>query len=348
MGIGKSRITGGNTRRGFRPSVRNTVSEGTTRRPSVVRQGTQQTRFVDGNATQQNMMRPTTQPRQRVQRTADVPAAQETRKPNSPMAEPPQIEDSVAAKEANNKGLLGGLSGLLGGAGETVPSSQPRAPKEKASSLGGLFERLGKVSNTLSEVGGIENAAKVLEASKASPEERKALEYVSKMLEPNKLGGADRTFNDGDKQAIVQALLRDAPGLKQEVTQQLLREGKPMQARLAARAIDGARGPLVRMARKKVFEQAPQQIGQQLTQGLRNANIDPATAQQPDMASRQLTFGELREFERSTSILQQMQKRVGDALGKDISFPGGVSQESIQHSLNGTLGLPPGIVLTPR
>lgn len=179
-------------------------------------------------------------------------------------------------------------------------------------------------------------------------EERAAMQFVRSMLEPTKLGGGDHTFNYGDRQAIVNALMRDRSGLKQEVAKQLRAEGKNLQVGPAMRAIDGKRGPLANIARNKINEEVPGRITQQLNQGLREAHIDPNTARSVDNQPRNLTFQEMRDFERNAQMLQAMQQRVAEKLGMDISFPNGISQEAIDFTLQGKFGIPPGAVLTPR
>lgn len=219
---------------------------------------------------------------------------------------------------------------------------QDKAPAAKPSTgFGGLF---GGLKSMTDKIGGIADSV----APKLSPEERTALEQVRSMLEPNKLGGADRTFNFGDRNAIIQSLMCDRAGLKREVSQQLRQEGKARQIPIAMRAIDGKRGILPRIARNKIQQEVPQRLRQQLGQGLRDAKIDPNTARQVDRQSRNLSFGEIRAFERNAAMLQDMQKRISERLGMDISFPNGISQEAIDFTLSGKLGIPPGAKIQPR
>ena len=169
-----------------------------------------------------------------------------------------------------------------------------------------------------------------------------------RMLEPNKRGGADRTFNFADRDAIVSGLMRDTNGLAREVPAQLRAEGKNFAAGAAERGLNGGWGPIAKAAKKRVYAEAPGQIGGQLDQGLREANVDPATGNTRDNVRREISFAELRAFEADAAVLQTMQERVANKLGMDVLFPGGVSAKSIDHTLHGRFGLPPGAKLVPR
>jgi len=46
--------------------------------------------------------------------------------------------------------------------------------------------------------------------------------------------------------------------------------------------------------------------------------------------------------------LQRMQAETEQRLGIQIDFPQGMSQDAIQHMLDGKLGFPPGAVVKPR
>ncbi|MEQ8276700.1 MAG: hypothetical protein RMA76_15225 [Deltaproteobacteria bacterium] len=191
-----------------------------------------------------------------------------------------------------------------------------------------------------------QNIAKAVKPE-LSAQEREAAERMRTMLEPNKLGGADKTFNYGDVDAVTQGLLRDSRGLGRRAAQQLNAEGKPFQARLAQAGMNGERGPLKRIARNKVYQQAPGQIRGELSRGLQDARIDPNTRNAPDHTPRNLTFSEVEQFQRDAQVMQSYQKQLSQRLGLDIQFPGGVSQASIDHLLSGALGVPPGAKITP-
>lgn len=196
-------------------------------------------------------------------------------------------------------------------------------------------------------LGGLKNTLQAATGPELTPERREALQTIHDMLEPDKLGGEDRTFNFGDRDAVVRGLMRDTQGLKEEVTQRLREEGKPFQARIAGAGLDGRRGPLKRLARNKVCQEAPAQIQGQLDQGLRDAHIDPKTGQTPDNRRRNLTFGDLRRFEAATKVLDGMQQEVRQKIGMDVHFPGGISQAAIRHTMDGAIGVPPGGKLVP-
>jgi hypothetical protein len=183
---------------------------------------------------------------------------------------------------------------------------------------------------------------------KLTPEQRQAAEGVRDMLGPDKLGGADRTFNYGDVGAVTQGLLRDSGGLSQRVRQQLEAEGRPLKASIAANSLTRRQGPIRRMVRDQVYQEAAPQIRGQLHQGLGEAKVDPATAGAADRTPRNLTFREVEAFERNARVLQAMQAETERKLGIQIEFPQGMSQAAIQHMLDGTLGFPPGAVVKPR
>lgn len=189
---------------------------------------------------------------------------------------------------------------------------------------------------------------KAIAGHRTTPEQKAAMEYVRDMLEPGKLGGEDRTFNYADVDAVVSALIRDTSGLSAEVQKMLRSEGKNFQANLVQKALCGRRGPLANAARKRVYRDAPTQIGGQLRGGLQEGGIDTATGKTSDDVTRALTFGELRRFEAAVAILQQMQEALAEEMGVDVDFPGGLSQRAISHQLEGKLGAPPGAVFTPR
>jgi len=182
-----------------------------------------------------------------------------------------------------------------------------------------------------------------------TPEQTAAMEFVRDMLEPGKLGGADRTFNDADIDAVVGALMKDAAGLSKEVQRTLQAEGKTLQANLVRRAFcRRRRGPIAKGVLKKVYSEAPAQVGGQLRDGLRAGDVDPATGENADAEVRQLTFDELRRFEMALAILQEMQMELSEHLGVDVTFPGGLSQSSMDHQLKGRLTAPPDARFSPR
>lgn len=270
-----------------------------------------------------------------------------TAKPSKPRAAKPQVRAQAGAKKpaaggaaapqdkAKTRGAnpFGGLFG--GGAPKTQDTDKPKATE--GGGFGGFLQGLQKKAEGV--VGQFQ--------PKLDPQQRAAAEYVRNMLEPNKLGGADRTFNYGDVDAVVRGLMCDTCGLSREVQGQLRQEGKGFQANLVGRALGGGRGPLKRMARNKVYSEAPGRIRGQLQSGLQEAKADPATAGKRDTTPRNITFNEVRQFEQHARVLQKMQQEMTKKLGVDIQFPNGMSQASIQHMLDGKLGFPPGAVVKP-
>lgn len=97
-----------------------------------------------------------------------------------------------------------------------------------------------------------------------SDQERKAAEYMKKMLGPDKLGGADRTFNHQDVDAIVKGL--------------------------TDRGIKGT------IARRVVANQLPQ--------GLDEAGVVRDPDAKPDTAPRKVSSDELKTFERAGAALE--------------------------------------------
>jgi len=173
-------------------------------------------------------------------------------------------------------------------------------------------------------------------------EEIVSLQAIRAMLSSDKLGGSNGTFNHGDIDAVIDALKQDHAGLSQEIQQHLLDSGKPRQARMAERAMGGGRGPLKRMVRRRIDSESSTMIRDQLEQGLSSAGVSPESGAVLDTESRSLTFEELREFQQHAAVLQGMQARVEEKLGLGVDFPGGISQDSVDHTLGGKLGVPPG------
>lgn len=220
-------------------------------------------------------------------------------------------------------------------------AAQPAQPAPANGS--GLLGSLG-----LGNLGGLADRVRDAAMPPLTDAQRTALQNVRAMLEPDKLGGADRTFNYADRDAVVNGLLRDTSGLSAEVQARLRAEGKNFQANQARRGMEGQRGLLPHMARNRIGREAPGQIAGQVTQGLQTAGIDPNTGAQPDRTPRNVTFAEMRQFEANARVLQEMQQRTADRLNMDIAFPNGPSQASIDFVLQGRFGVPPGAVLTPR
>lgn len=265
-----------------------------------------------------------------------APAA-EAPKPKAPAAQTTQAAPAPKAKAPVAQTPATGTG--------TQPAT-PATPAQPPPKTGGLLDNLGL--GGLSNLGGLADRVREAAMPPLTDPQRAALENVRAMLEPNKLGGEDRTFNYADRDAVVNGLLRDTAGLSAEVQARLRAEGKNFQANQARRGMEGQRGLFPHMARNKIGREAPGQIAGQVTQGLQTAGIDPNTGAQPDRTPRNLTFAEMRQFEANARVLQDMQRRTAERLNVDISFPNGPSQASIDFILQGRLGIPPGAVITPR
>ncbi len=210
-------------------------------------------------------------------------------------------------------------------------------PQEPASGFGAFLKGIQDKAQ------GLVKAAK----PDLSPQQREAAERMRTMLEPNKLGGQDRTFNFGDVDAVTNGLLQDSSGLGRRAAQQLRSQGQSRKANLVERAMNGERGLFKRIARNQVYQQAPGQIRSELSRGLQEARVDPNTRQAPDRTPRNLSFNEIEQFQRDAKVMQDYQQQLSKRLGLDVQFPGGVSQASIDHLLSGALGVPPGAVIRP-
>jgi hypothetical protein len=196
------------------------------------------------------------------------------------------------------------------------------------SALGGLSQLFGGLKDRLTVP--------------PTEEEVVALQAIRAMLSSDKLGGSDGTFNHGDLDAVIDGLKQDHAGLSQEIQQHLLDSGKPLQARMAGRAMGGGRGPLKRMVRRRIDSESSTMLRDQLDQGLTTAGVSPESGAVLDTEPRSLTFEELRAFQQHAAVLQGMQARVEEKLGLGVDFPGGISQDSVEHTLSGKLGVPPG------
>ena len=220
------------------------------------------------------------------------------------------------------------LRGMSYDQGAAALSPRAPAPEPGKGWLQGLKNNLGLLGE--------------LAPQELTEEQRAAFEYVRDMLEPEKLGGADRTFNHADICAVANALVRDTCGLSAEVQKMLRCEGKNFQANLVRKALSGYRGPLVNAARNQVYRDAPGQIRGELRTSLDEGGIDRSTGKEIDPVVRQLTFAELRKFQECAAVLQQMQAEIEERTGMNVTFPGGISQAGVNHSLNGKWGVPPG------
>lgn len=332
-----SRSTGG-----FRSG---STSRSTTPRPTQSSRTTY-TRGTSSPSTN-NTVRPANTPKQGINRT--VTPATTTAPTTNPTTTAPATNPTTTAATAPRTRAPQTTAAPVAQTpttAATAPAATPTTPGTTTAPATDWQNRLSQGFGLLKD--GLKGGLQDKFGANPTTEERAAMQFVRDMLEPTKLGGGDRTFNYGDRQAIINGLMRDRAGLKQEVANQLRAEGKDLQIGPAMRAIDGKRGLLANIARKKINEEVPGRINQQLNQGLRDAHIDPNTARQVDNHPRNLSFQDMRQFEQNAQMLQAMQQRVAEKLGMDITFPNGISQEAIDFTLQGKFGLPPGAVLTPR
>jgi len=190
--------------------------------------------------------------------------------------------------------------------------------------------------------------AETSELTRLTPERKRTLETVRGMLAADKLGGADRTFNLADLDAVVEAMVKDKPGLGKAVAEKLRADGEHGDARIVEEAMNGGGGVIGVFARAQVAKRAPPEIKKEIRARLLEGGISADTARSVDGGVRQLSFAEMQAFSDATTRLRELQKRLGDELGSDLSFPKGLSIEAIDYLLSGGVGVPPGAVLTPR
>ena len=67
-------------------------------------------------------------------------------------------------------------------------------------------------------------------------QQKNALHTMHGLLGPDKFGGKDRTFHYGDREAIVNSLMKDKPGLSKLTSKRLSRDGKNFRAGLVEKA----------------------------------------------------------------------------------------------------------------
>ena len=200
----------------------------------------------------------------------------------------------------------------------------------KGSSWADAFKGFGgKVRDTVS---GIKNSFA------PTAEERAAIEFVHSMLEPDKLGGDDRTFNQNDIPRIVDALLLDtsvrnqiASGIRQEAFRQANDMG--LFSGIARRIANKRTTPGTRAYCKHYGEYWAQgvataraRITNELTTALQGEGIQPKRGQGLSGVERTLTLSELEQFQASVELLQQYGERVESKLGKQGDVGHGLSQ----------------------
>lgn len=255
-----------------------------------------------------------------------TPQAARLQRKDAPALEGPRGSRQVMKKELRSMGYAEGANALSPSGGS--PGVTTALVNMFKGTIDGIRAKIDQIKSSL--------------GMQMSPEERAAAEYVRGMLEPGKLGGVDRTFNFADLDAVVAALMQDTAGLSAEVQEKLRGEGSDYQADLVKQAFEGKWGILTGVAKKKVLKEAPVEIKGELGKGLEEGGISPATGKKPDGSARQITFAELREFEKNAAVLQAMQARITERFGIAVTFPGGLSQSAMDHQLEGRFGLPAG------
>ena len=218
---------------------------------------------------------------------------------------------------------------------QSAQSTGAKKPDDKKKTESTFFNRLGGIINSKFN-------------TKPNADQRKALETMSKMLGPDKLGGKDSVFNHQDQDAIVKGLLQDRNGMVKEASTQLRKEGKNFQANLVERAFSGRSNRIKQKIKNRVKGEVTDQVKNQLNRGLDDAKVDRKQGGPLDQSPRTISFQELRTFEAASKVAQEYQKEVSQRLGFDIVFPKGISQAAIQHTLDGKFGIPPGGVIKPR
>ncbi|GEM_PF-2386437 len=225
---------------------------------------------------------------------------------------------------------------------QAVDEEKPAKPAPKDSWL----DTLGSWGNKVGE--SVSNAVSDLQAQFApTAEERAAIELVHGMLAPNKLGGADKTFNQNDLDRIVEALLQDPEvqqqivcGIRQEAFRQA--EDAPFLVRgLARRIAENRTTPGTRAYAKHYggywqqgLQQASQRIRGELTQALESEDIAPVEGQGQSGVVRELTLAELEAFQEAVSTMQAYGDKVAEKLGpQERDMPHGLSQAMIDDIL---------------
>jgi hypothetical protein len=150
-----------------------------------------------------------------------------------------------------------------------------------------------------------------------APHERRALANVMTTLD--QLAGGDRRFNDGDKIAVIDALLRDKAGILRMVHEEIDKRVPGLGNRIAHRLVDNAYTPtrhymrtghagvFQRMRdrrREKIETTAAQVMQQKLNETLRTLKVDPATAQRLDLVCRNLTIDQVANMASDLEILK--------------------------------------------
>jgi len=224
----------------------------------------------------------------------------------------------------------------------TVETEHPAEPAPED----GWLETLGQWGSSVAE--SVTDAVDgIREQFAPTQEERAAIEFVRSMLEPDKLGGNDRTFNQNDIDRIVDALLEDPAvqqqihcGIRQEAFRQAEATGGLLRG-IARRIADKRTTPGTRAYAKHYpkywaqgLQQASERIRGELTDALEAEGFEPVEGQGPSGVQREITLAELERFQRATDRMKAYADRVAEKLGSvDQDMPHGLSQASMDSIL---------------
>jgi len=179
-------------------------------------------------------------------------------------------------------------------------------------------------------------------------QQKNALHTMHGLLGPDKFGGKDRTFHYGDREAIVNSLMKDKPGLSKLTSKRLSRDGKNFRAGLVEKAFSDRLAFIGGAVKNRVNSSAKVAIEKQIGATLKRAKVDSKTSSYYDDAPRKLEFRDAAKFQRALNVFRSMQRDVEKRLGVDLVFSKGISQEFVAHILEGRAGFPPGIALRDR
>ena len=174
-------------------------------------------------------------------------------------------------------------------------------------------------------------------------QQNNAIKDMHRLLGENKFGGKDRTLNYGDGRAIVTSLLKDEDGLGKLASKRLRRKGRSIRAGLVDKAFSDEPGLFGGAVKKRVLETASSDIQQRMDGLLKRAKVDSKTSSYFDDHPRQLHFKDAAKFQRAFNVFRSMQRQTEKNLGVKLVFPKGLSQDFMQHLLDGRPGFPPNV-----
>ena len=218
-------------------------------------------------------------------------------------------------------------------------ATEPATPKK------GLWDSIRSGASSLGNRIG-ETVQQVKDQYAPTLEEKQAMELVNAMLAPDKLGGADRVFNQNDIARIVDALLRD-PAVQQQIRDGIRQEAfrqaseKPALFRkMAFRIADRRTTPGTRAYQKHFpgywaqgVSQARQRIRAELEQALADEGITPAEGQGTSGTPRSITLAELESFQEAAGTLKAYTERIPSTGAGQLDMSHGLSQKDISAAL---------------